>query len=107
RQERGTLFVAPVGAIAAHAVAMSRVELRYEADGAVMIRNGGPELVRGATFTARAPVLVDGITPAGARPETAGYTFWLDLIPGRESRATREPPSLRPPPPRNPPPLAR
>jgi hypothetical protein len=84
RQERGTLEVAPVSALADHALALAHVELRYQEDGRVVLRNSGNEPIAGATFTAPCEVTVDGTAPRHARTESDGYTFWLDLLPGRE-----------------------
>jgi hypothetical protein len=84
RQERGTLEVAPVSALADHALALAHVELRYQEDGSVVLRNTGNEPISGATFTAPCEVTVDGQQPRHARTESDGYTFWLDLLPGRD-----------------------
>jgi len=107
RAQRGSLWVAPVGAIADHVVAMSQVELSYLDDGAAVVRNRGPHPVRGATFTAHGPVLVDGVPPAAARVEVDGYTFWLDLAPDRSYRVETDGGFIKPPPPASPLPLAR
>ena len=84
RQERGTLEVAPVTTLADHALALAHVELRYQDDGSVVLRNSGNDPIGGATFTAPCEVTVDGATPRHARTESDGYTFWLDLLPGRD-----------------------
>ena len=84
RQERGTLEVAPVATLADHALALAHVELRYQDDGSVVLRNSGNDPIAGATFTAPCEVTVDGATPGHARTESDGYTFWLDLLPGRD-----------------------
>jgi hypothetical protein len=88
RQAAGELWVAPIGALADHVLAMSQVELRYQADGSVILRNQGATPVQGATFTAAETVEIDGAPPQGSRVEADGVTFWLDLQPGRDYRVT-------------------
>jgi hypothetical protein len=106
RQERGTLEVAPVSALADHALALAHVELRYQEDGSVVLRNTGNEPIAGATFTAPCDVTIDGGAPLHARTESDGLTFWLDLLPGRDVVVKLDQGSFLTPS-ANPPPLAR
>jgi hypothetical protein len=108
RQRRGTLWVTPIGKLADHLLRSRTVITRYQPDGTVVLTNLGDSPAAAVTFTVpcpgrgcpteEPPVLVDGTAPAHHRQDSDGYSFWLDLAPGREVRVTYRTSAPVPPP---------
>jgi hypothetical protein len=83
RQERGTLWVPTLAALADRLRAIAAVKLTIGADHRVLAQT--PVAIRGATFVLAhpdAPVRVNGELPRGLRTEHGQTWFWVDLPAG-------------------------
>jgi hypothetical protein len=83
RQERGTLWVAPLATLADRLRAMAAVKISVGADHRMLVQTPSP--VAGATFVVGrpdAPVRINGELPRGVRTEAGETWFWADLPTG-------------------------
>lgn len=90
RQERGTLWVTTLAALADRLRALADVKLTLGSDGRVRLES--PAAIAGATFVIARPearVLINGELPAGVRQEFGATVVWIDL-PAGESVMTIE-----------------
>ena len=90
RQERGTLWVPTLAALADRLRAVADVKLTIGADHRIVAETPVP--VAGATFVVAAPaarVRVNGEPPRGVRTERGETVFWVDL-PAGDSIITAE-----------------
>lgn len=83
RQERGTLWIAPLAPLADRLRAVAAEKLTLSADHRLLVQTPSP--VAGATFVVSrpdAPVRVNGELPRGVRTEDGQTWFWADLPAG-------------------------
>jgi hypothetical protein len=83
RQDRGTLWVAPLGTLADRLRAAAEVTYTLRDDGSVLLR--APKPLPGATFVVRragVKVTLGGKPPRGLRADRDATTFWDDLPAG-------------------------
>jgi hypothetical protein len=83
RQERGTLWVPTLAALADRLRAVAAIKMTVGADHRVLVQT--PTAVEGATFVLaqpEAPVRVNGELPRGVRTERGQTWFWADLPAG-------------------------
>ena len=82
RQERGTLWVPTLGALADRLRTMSELTITLQADGSAVVH--APLEVKGATFVVDADVAADvsGHAAHGIRTEGTQTVFWADLPAG-------------------------
>lgn len=83
RQERGTLWIAPLAPLADRLRAVAAEKLTLGADHRLLVQSPSP--VAGATFVVArpdAPVRVNGELPRGTRTEDGQTWFWTDLPAG-------------------------
>jgi hypothetical protein len=86
RQEQGRLWVAGVGAIADHLLAIASVRLEHGPGGAISVVNGSDAAIRGLSLLSspeRGWPLIDGVAlPRNQlRDEKSERVFWFDLGP--------------------------
>jgi hypothetical protein len=90
RQERGTLWIPTLAALADRLRTLAEVKLTIGSDGRIAIESR--QAIAGATFVIARPnarVLINGELPAGQRQDLGGSVVWLDL-PAGESVMTIE-----------------
>jgi hypothetical protein len=82
RQERGTLWVPTLGALADRLRATAELSVTLAPDGSAVVH--APHELKGATFVVDADVAVElgGKAPKGIRSEGAQTVFWADLPAG-------------------------
>lgn len=91
RADRGTLWLATLGALADRLRAVAQVTLTLDEDGGATVVT--PQPLAGATFVLHrddVEVLAAGAPPRGQRREKGATHFWLDL-PAGETRLTFPP----------------